>query len=74
MCTSDISIYPNPAEVSIVVKSPSVIGNLSIISTDGREVKSLFIDDTIAEIVVEDLSAGIYVVKANGITKMMIKK
>ena len=72
--SNHIAVYPNPADTYIMVKSTNEIGELLIISADGRVVKSLNIEDYSATIDIEDLSAGVYVVKANGITKMLIKK
>lgn len=74
MCSSDISVYPNPAESYIIVKSPSVIGKLSIYAADGREMRTIDVDDTSVQINVENLSKGIYVIKVNGITKKFSKK
>lgn len=74
LCSSDISVYPNPAESYIIVKSPSVIGKLSIHAADGREMRTIDVDDTSVQINVENLSKGIYVIKVNGITKKFSKK
>ena len=74
LCSSDISVYPNPVESYIIVKSPSVIGKLSIHAADGREMRTIDVDDTSVQINVENLSKGIYVIKVNGITKKFSKK
>ncbi len=70
----EISIYPNPADTYITVNSMSEIGNLLIVSVDGRVVKSVEIEETTATINIEDLSSGTYVIKAEGITKLLIKQ
>lgn len=71
---STVSIYPNPAYTQIEVSSSTEIGQLYIVSADGRIVKSLYINDTKATVNVEDLATGIYVVKVNGLVEMLIKK
>ena len=71
---STVSIYPNPAYTQIEVSSSTEIGQLYIVSADGRIVKSLYINDTKATVNVEDLAIGIYVVKVNGLVEMLIKK
>lgn len=71
---TEILVYPNPADTYIVVQSTNEIGQLLIVSADGVVVKSQYIQDTKATIDIEDLSAGIYVLKANGIVKMIVKK
>ena len=69
-----VSIYPNPAYTHFNVSSSMEIGQLYIVSADGRIVKSLYINDSNATINVEDLAAGVYVVKVNGLVEMLIKK
>ena len=71
---NEIALYPNPADTYVVVKSTNVIGDLSIVSTDGKVVKMVNVNNSTATINIADISAGVYVVKANGITKMLIKK
>lgn len=71
---TEILVYPNPADTYIVVQSTNEIGQLLIVSADGIVVRSQYIQDTKATIDVEDLSAGIYVLKANGIVKMIVKQ
>lgn len=71
---TEILVYPNPADTYIVVQSTNEIGQLLIVSADGIVMRSQYIQDTKATIDVEDLSAGIYVLKANGIVKMIVKQ
>lgn len=72
--STEIALYPNPADNYVTVESPSAIGKLLIISADGRVVKSFDVEDTKIVIAIDDLASGIYVVRANGISKMLIKK
>lgn len=69
-----VSIYPNPAYTHFNVSSSMEIGQLYVVSADGRIVKSLYINDSNATINVEDLATGVYVVKVNGLVEMLIKK
>ncbi len=74
MYSNEFALFPNPAESYIIVKSPSVIGKLSIYAADGREMRTVDVDDTSVQINIENFPNGIYIVKTNGGVKMMIKK
>ena len=74
MFSTEIAVYPNPADSYITVESPSEIGKLMIISADGRVVKSFDVEDSKIVINIDDLASGVYFVRANGISKMLIKK
>lgn len=56
---SDFSMYPNPANDFVTVKSNTTIENVQIISLDGRIVKN----SATSSLNISDLSNGIYIVQ-----------
>jgi len=61
----DISIYPNPAQTKITITSSSVISSVTISNMVGQElVVNKYTDKTVT-IGLEQLPAGIYMVKVN---------
>ena len=77
---NNMSVYPNPVEGTMNVKSTTEIRSISITNIVGQEVlKTNTISNKIARINTSDLNNGVYIVKvinANGeiSTKKIIKK
>jgi hypothetical protein len=68
-------VYPNPAEDVVNVTATTNVNNIGVFSLDGKMVMSdNFVGDTKVKIKVDDLAAGIYVLKvhADGQTHMCI--
>ncbi len=77
--TDHLLVYPNPAEDVVNVTATTNVNNIEVFSLDGKMVMSdNFVGDTRVKIDVDDLAAGIYVLKvhADGQTHMcrIIKK
>ncbi len=60
--SGSIEIFPNPAQSSIKIKSPSLINNVVLFDSFGKKVKEINIKEnsTIAIIDISNLSAGQY--------------
>lgn len=69
----DFRIYPNPAVDVVNVAASMELGRVEIYSIDGALVKVVEADDTQAQIAVDDLSKGTYIVRAVGKTERLIK-
>jgi len=61
---AELKVYPNPIEDTFYVKSTRVVKNLTIISTEGRSIKTLSgIDKKSFEVDASGLSQGTYILK-----------
>lgn len=61
----DINIYPNPAQTNITISSSAVISSVTISNMVGQELVANKYTDRAVTIGLEQLPAGIYMVKVN---------
>ena len=63
---TNLTIYPNPAPTDFVtIEGPDVIYKLQLLDIAGRVVLELFPNDISTKIAINDLTSGIYVIKAD---------
>lgn len=70
----NIICYPNPTTTFLNIKSEIIIENIHIYDYLGRKMKFLEVKNNIFSINVEDLPAGIYIVKINTEQGICIRK
>ena len=58
-----LNVYPNPAIDVLNISSQSTINTVEIFNVLGQKVITMQVEDTIAEINVSNLNAGIYLIK-----------
>ena len=63
MAALKFDVYPNPTKDKIHVGSKSVIRQMELIAVDGRRMRQWSIDATEAEVVLEGVAKGIYVLQ-----------
>lgn len=61
--SESVSLYPNPASSSIRVEAENKIENLQIYSLDGKILRQLQPENTTANIAVDDLNEGLYLIQ-----------
>lgn len=73
-----VSLYPNPAKDKLHVGSKAMIRQMDLVAMDGRRMKQWLIDATEADVVLEGLAKGVYllqIVTDNGVlTKKLVLK
>ena len=79
MASFDVSVYPNPTANMLTVNSGREVINAKIISTTGKEVKNIIVENKKQfEINVQDLTRGLYIIQIgsaeNVVTKKFIKE
>ncbi|MFY0602565.1 MAG: carbohydrate binding domain-containing protein [Flavobacteriaceae bacterium] len=60
---ANVSLYPNPATSILNINSQETIQSVSIYNILGREIKTIMVNSKEPSIDVENLSAGIYIIK-----------
>ena len=63
---NEVTVYPNPANSTIIVTSPFKIENVKICNILGQVVLAEHFDTNTVELDISDLSAGLYLIKVNG--------
>jgi len=71
--TSGMDIYPNPSAKSLTIGNVHK-SEIEILNLNGTVVKTIYIEDTKTTIDIEDLSCGVYIVKAKTDKGIAIKK
>nr|NQU94124.1 T9SS type A sorting domain-containing protein [Bacteroidota bacterium] len=74
--SASVHIYPNPATDQVTIVYPYV-GNLvrlTMISTDGKTMKTLTIGSLLTQLDVGDLHPGIYILKMESAENLVIKR
>ncbi len=64
--TSNVKIYPNPSNNELIVSSGNKIENITIFNTKGAEVFNKSYHSEKVSIDMDDLPAGMYLIKVNG--------
>ena len=57
------NVYPNPAKDKLHVGSKSVIRQMELVAFDGRRMRQWLIDATEAEVALEGIAKGVYVLQ-----------
>ena len=60
-------IFPNPAKNQVFIQSDSELSSVEIINLSGQLVKRSKVDGVSCSVNLQDVSAGIYVIKVNGV-------
>ena len=72
----NVTVYPNPVQTVINVKSDSAIGEIEIYSTSGvlQMRTSEFANETVATLNISNLQNGCYILKTNNAARMFVKQ
>ena len=71
---NNITIYPNPASTQIIINNTNSIKEISIYSICGQKIRKLLLNDTQKTLDVSNLPNGIYVVKINTASGVLVRK
>ncbi|HAA23873.1 MAG TPA: hypothetical protein DCR93_32590 [Cytophagales bacterium] len=63
----DLTLYPNPAQDQVTLKSNSPIASVQIVDPTGREIKTWTVEDTEVSLDIADLKPGTYFVRSQDI-------
>ncbi|MBQ2572904.1 MAG: T9SS type A sorting domain-containing protein, partial [Bacteroidales bacterium] len=69
--TAEISIYPNPATDILNITSSETISEIEIVNVMGQVVKRMVVNADNAVCDVEDLNAGVYIVRIHAASAML---
>ncbi|HEX3006864.1 MAG TPA: T9SS type A sorting domain-containing protein, partial [Bacteroidales bacterium] len=67
-------VYPNPANDILFISTKEVGGTLEILNSNGKQIKTHAIEGNITQLSVEDLTPGLYLVRATNKQKVVVKK
>jgi 1,4-alpha-glucan branching enzyme len=67
-------VYPNPANDVLFISTEQVEGTLEVLNSNGKQVKKQTIDANVTQLVIGDLTPGLYLLRATNKQKVILKK
>ena len=72
--SESLEIFPNPSRDYIIVRLPDSGSTLEIFDASGRKMFSTIDNESNVEVDVRDFPAGVYFLKANDGSKLLMRK
>lgn len=72
--SADFSLYPNPANEYIILKTADAFGDYQICNANGMIVRAGTICNNVTRVNLDGCSSGVYIVNVGGLTKKFVIK